>query len=295
MVVGLSVAIIVVLFVIMGLTRSRESARAATCQRNLGQIGLALAYYDGAQGFLPTVGEPASIDPSEAATNPGPLKVLLESLGVSSLLGLEPEGQNLDRLRAPLPETAPVAGFLCPSDPQALRSSFASPVSYRATTGDDPRGRDGGFAIGRRLGLKEIEAGDGLAFTAAFSERLIGDDARRPDAANYALVDEIPDDWESPTKPIEPESADWRGNAGSSWVWADYRTTLHNHAIAPGFATSLVARDGRSALMGASSGHVRGVHLLMFDGATRLVAPSIDPKVWKSLATVHGEAPPNSP
>ena len=295
LIVGLSIAIVVALFVVMWLTRSRESARAATCQRNLAQIGLALAYYDGALGYLPTVGEPASIDPPGEPSNPGPLKALLEYLGVNSFLGLEPSGRNLDGLRAPLPEAVPVAGFLCPSDSQAFRSPFASPISYRATTGDDPRGRDGGFAIGRRLGLNRIEAGDGLAFTAAFSERLIGDDASRPGTANYILVDEIADEGEGPTIPTEPDPADWRGDAGSSWVWADYRSTLYNHAIPPGFAPSLVARDGRSSLMGASSGHVRGVHLLMFDGATRLVAPTINPKVWRSFATVHDDESPNGP
>lgn len=292
LVVALAVAVVVGLFVIMGLTRGRESARAVACQRNLGQIGLALAYYDDVRGGLPLVGEPASIEPAGEETSPGPLKVLLESLGVANFQGLEPQGRNLDRLKGPLPEAAPVAGFFCPSDPRALRSAFASPVSYRAATGDDPRGSDGGFAIGRRLGLNRIEAGDGLAFTAAFSERLIGDAQPLPDPANYALVDEIP---EAADGPVQPEADDWRGDAGSSWRWADYRTTLYNHAIPPGFGPSLVARDGQSALMGASSGHVRGVHLLLFDGSTRTVAPTIDPKVWKSFATVNGDAAPAAP
>ena len=290
LVVGLLVAVVVGLFVVMGLTRSRESARAASCQRNLAQIGLALAYFDGTRGDLPTVGEPASIDPPGEPTSPGPLKILLESLGVANFLRLEPEGRNLDRLKAPLPVDVPVAGFLCPSDPDAQRSGFPSPVSYRAATGDDPRGRDGGFAIGRRLGLKEIEARDGLAFTAAFSERLIGDAQPRPGPANYALVEETPGDGDGPIEPAIP-AADWRGDAGSSWVWADYRSTLYNHALRPGAGPSLVARDGRSALMGASSGHVRGVHLLLFDGSTRIIAPTIDLNVWRSLATVGAPQP----
>lgn len=292
LIVALLVAVVVGLFVIMALTRGRESARAATCQRNLGQIGLALAYYDDVQGGLPVVGEPASIEPPGKAISPGPLKVLLEGLGVANFLGLEPQGRDLDGLKAPPPEGVPVAGFFCPSDPRALRSVFASPVSYRAATGDDPKGTDGGFAIGRRLGLKQIEAGDGLAFTAAFSERLIGDDQPRPNPWNYALVDQVVNTEENPA---QPEAADWRGDAGSSWRWADYRTTLYNHAIPPGAEPSLVARDGRSALMGASSGHVRGVHLLYFDGATRIIAPSIDPNVWRSMATVQDGASPDAP
>lgn len=292
LIVALLVAVVVGLFVIMGLTRGRESARAATCQRNLGQIGLALAYYDDVRGGLPAVGEPASIEPAGEATSPGPLKILLEGLGVANFLGLKPQESDLEPLKAPLPEPAPVAGFFCPSDPRALRSAFASPVSYRAATGDDPQGSNGGFAIGRRLSLQQIDAGDGLAFTAAFAERLIGDNQPRPAPSNYALVDEIP---EAGDGSVRPEAADWRGDAGSSWLWADHRTTLYNHAIPPGSGPSLVTRDGRSALMGASSGHVRGVHLLFFDGATKTIAPTIDPNVWKSMATVRDAAATDEP
>lgn len=291
LIVGLLVAVVVGLFVIMGLTRTRESARAMVCQRNLSAIGLALAYRDDAQGSLPTVGEPASIEPPGEPASPGPLKVLLESLGVANFLGLDAQGRELSRVKAPLPVDAPVAGFLCPSDSEGLRSAFSSPVSYRAATGDDPSGRNGGFAIGRRISLKEIEAGDGKGFTAAFSERLIGDGRPRPGPSNYALADEAVVDENGSIEPTEPAAADWRGDAGSSWLWADYRTTLYNHALPPSSGPSLVARDGRSALMGASSGHVRGVHLLMFDGSTRVIAPSIDRNVWRSLATV--EAPPS--
>ena len=54
---------IVFFFLLMAMPRGRESARLAGCQKNLAQIGLALGLYDQTQGCLPTIGEPAPIEP----------------------------------------------------------------------------------------------------------------------------------------------------------------------------------------------------------------------------------------
>jgi len=39
--------------------------------------------------------------------------------------------------------------------------------------------------------------------------------------------------------------------------------------------------------MGASSGHVRGVNLLMLDGSVKLVLPTIARPVWTEFASIH--------
>ena len=90
---------------------------------------------------------------------------------------------------------------------------------------------------------------------------------------------------------LKDQVADWRGDAGSSWVVAGYRSTLYNHALQPGSSLSCVALDGQSAYMGASSGHSRGVNLLMLDGSVKLVQPSIDSKVWRNFAAIAGPVP----
>jgi hypothetical protein len=63
--------------------------------------------------------------------------------------------------------------------------------------------------------------------------------------------------------------------------------------LQPGSSLSCVALDGRSAYMGASSGHSRGINLLMLDGVVKLVLPSIDSKVWRNFAAVAD--PPSRP
>lgn len=289
------VVTVVGLFAIMAMTRGRESARSTTCQRNLAQIGVGLALYHDAQRALPMIGDPTPIDspPAAGETNPGPLRTLLETLGVPSLLGVHPEGLNLARLKGPLIEGVAVPGFLCPSDPHAIGGIFASPVSYRATTGDDPEGLTGGFAFGRRRTLQEIEEADGVSYTAAFSERLVGNGRAEQAAENYALVDGPVAESGCFADPDAAAGADWRGDAGSSWNRAGWRSTLYSHAMLPGSKISCLARDGRTALIGASSGHTAGIHLLMFDGAVKRVVRSVDPKIWHDYGTVGAPSAPS--
>ncbi len=38
--------------------------------------------------------------------------------------------------------------------------------------------------------------------------------------------------------------------------------------------------------MGASSGHVNRVNVLMLDGSLKVITPTIDPKIWAGMGTV---------
>ena len=134
------------------------------------------------------------------------------------------------------------------------------------------------------MSMKEIQDRDGLSFTAAFSERLVGDNlAKHPAACNYTIP-------QGPLPPLEcagqTDLSQWRGDAGSSWVRSDYRSTLYNHALSPGGQPSCINADGLAAFMGASSGHVAGINLLLMDGRVMVVSPTIDPKIWKELARI---------
>src|SRR3982751_5875812 len=104
------------LFVLMALPRSREQSRLTTCQKNLAQIGLALALYDQTQHSLPTIGHPASIASPGRDGDPGPLKVLLEAFGLDSFQGLSAQNPP-PRPAGPVPGEIPVPGFVCASDP----------------------------------------------------------------------------------------------------------------------------------------------------------------------------------
>jgi prepilin-type N-terminal cleavage/methylation domain-containing protein len=278
----------VVLMLMMAIPRGREQARLAACQANLMPIGIALAIYDESQGHLPVVA--ASDD--GAVRGDGPLKALLTVLDVPDLR----EAAALKEDRRPErrgvgPGERAVPGFSCASDPGVIAGLFAAPISYRAATGDAPDGRNGAFAPGRQIRLSAIEALDGTSFTAAFSERLVGTGRPLPAPSNYAAVPGPLAATGCPT--ADPSS--WRGDAGSSWVAADWRSTLYSHAMTPNATPSCIADDGRAAFMGASSGHVDGVNLLALDGSVRTITLRVDAKVWREWGAI-GETPePGTP
>jgi hypothetical protein len=276
-----AVLMVVALVIVWTLPRGRENARLVACQKNLRQIGVALSLYDSAVGRLPAVpdlgGNPG----------PGPLAALREQLGLEDFTTLaDPEHR-------PVPQPGvsssarPVPGFVCPSDPQATAGLFRAPISYRAVTGDAPDGRTGPFAPGHPIGVATVEAADGVSYTAAFDERLVGDNRpATPGPRNYALV---PGPVAAEGCPGAPHHS-WRGDAGSSWLEASWRSTLVNHALPPGAAPSCLAADGRTARIGASSGHVGQVLVLMLDGSVQAVSPAIDPKIWKARANINDRA-----
>jgi hypothetical protein len=272
------------MLVLMGLSRAREQARVTGCTRNLSQIGFALALYDQMNGHLPEVGAPGPPEGRAAAASPGPLKMLLESLDLPDLTELRDPKTRPTGRRGPVPGEIPVPGFFCSADPNALAGRLRAPVSYRAATGDKVVGENGPFAPGRSWNLAAVEARDGLSYTAAFSERLVGNGTEGPaPLPNYRVA---PAPLPEGGCPEPAGDGGWKGDAGSSWVVSDYRSTLYNHALTPDGRPSCIAGDGRSAFMGASSGHVRGVNLLRLDGSVSLTLPSIAPKIWRELASI---------
>jgi prepilin-type processing-associated H-X9-DG protein len=286
----LVIAVCFVLCVLMILPRQRETARMASCQRNLMQIGVALALFDQNQRSLPQV-PPLPLGAAPAEQGDSPLKALLAELGLPDLTELEPASSKAPRPKRsnsshakPEPESERrVPSFICPSDPHATAGLFPAPVSYRACTGDTPDGQGGAFAPGRHLSIADIEAADGASYTAAFAERLVGDNqSEHPAPFNYALA---PGPLAGTRCPDLPDSA-WRGDAGRSWTASNWQSTLYNHALTPNAAPSCIAADRRSACMGASSGHAGGASVLFFDGSTRTFTPTIEPKVWREWATV---------
>lgn len=277
--------------VLMGLSRARETARLAGCTRNLGQIGFALALYDQMHGSLPQVGTPAAPDLQSEDRPPGPLRMMLEELDIPDFTDLRDPKTRPESRSGGAPVERVVPGFFCTSDPNALSGRLPAPVSYRAATGATQAGTDGAFAPGRRWSLADVEARDGLSYTAAFSERLVGGDPRNAMPLYHVVPPPLPKDrCEAATAANR-----WRDDAGSSWFAAEYRSTLYNHALTPNGFPSCIASDGRTAFMGASSGHVRGVNVLRLDGSVALTAPTIAPGVWRSLAAIRQPAESGSP
>lgn len=279
----LAISALAVLILLLMIPGQRAGARGAACRSRLSRLGVAMVIYDQSQGKLPMV--PSFEEGAEKSqSKAGPLYQVLEELGQFDFAGFtDPESPPAPRPGAP-GAVKRITGLLCPDDPRSRDTAFQAPVSYRASTGDTVEGTGGAFAIGRKLRMAEIEAADGLAYTALFSERLLGtgEDAAGAVPENYAVVKEL----DAVVSAGGLAAADWRGDAGKSWAEASWSSTLYNHAARPGIANSQVTGDGAKALLGASSGHVEGVHVLKGDLSVSVVSRAVDEGVWKALGRI---------
>jgi prepilin-type processing-associated H-X9-DG protein len=275
---------VAVLIILMMLPRGRERARMAGCENNLAHVGKALAVFDQMGNRLPGAEGVAGLDATGEERPKSVLRTMLEALEQPDFLGLVDAKTRPEPRPGEVPGEMPVRGFICSSDPNATSGLFVASISYRACTGDLPLGKNGAFAPGGKISLKEIQDRDGTSYTALFSERLVGDNLSGHAAAiNYMIAD-------GPLSgggcPAAFESSRWRGDAGSSWVSSDYRSTLYNHALRPNEGPSCIDGGGKGALMGASSGHIAGVNLLFADGHVAVMSPSIDGTIWRELARI---------
>lgn len=279
LIVTVVIATLAILYLLLALPRGREASRRATCQRNLMQIGTALGLYHQSAGRLPAVVLGAD----------SPHTSMILELGRPDFLGLHDRAKAPPRVPGFRLVEGPVRGFVCPSDVEATSGRHPAPISYRANAGTGPEGADGPFAIGGSVTLAEVESADGASFTAAFAERLVGEGMASPgpSVSAYAVV---PSPVVVVGCPEAPASA-LRGDAGASWRRSGWASTLYNHALEPNAPRSCVADDGRTALMGASSPHLDGAHVLMLDGSLRTYRPAVEPGVWKALGG-FGTPPP---
>ncbi len=261
-----AVAAVFFLCVLMIIPRNRESARRIACQNNLRGIGRGVALDQTTRGVLPTVaiGEEGPLALAKSNEKPAPA----------------PAGGK------PTPPVV-MPELICRSDPNTSKGVIAAPNSYRACVGDDPAGSNGAFAIGKIRKVDAIDAADGTSYTASFSERLIGDGATGVAGLSAYAVADAP----ITNRGCPANAVDWRGDAGSGLRTADWRSNLYNHFLPPGAAPSCLSADGKTAVMGTSSGHPEGVGVLLLDGSVRTYRRGVDLAVWKALATV-GEPQP---
>lgn len=271
--------VIAFLIALMALPRRREVSRSVGCGQNLMKLGIAVALYDQTTRRLPGVdrvdGKPSG---------PGPILRMLDVLGQPDFAQLNSRDALPPKRITMGSDTLRLPGLVCPTDRRSISNTFPAPVSYRATTGDSPEGRNGAFAPGWVGSLKDVEAKDGTAYTAGFSERLLGsgkDGAVTPE--DYAIV---PGPLTVSGGPEAPPDR-WKGDAGSDWRSADWISTLYNHVLIPGSPDSRIDGNGKGALMGASSDHKEGVHVLFLDGSVRTLTRTINPGVWRRHATIE--------
>jgi prepilin-type N-terminal cleavage/methylation domain-containing protein/prepilin-type processing-associated H-X9-DG protein len=298
--------------------QARESARRTHCTNNLRQISLATANHESARGRYPIGSEsrewaerpdfPHQFFRWSVLAHLAPfyeLETLLRGLDLSVPLdvgltadAIAPQNKPIVKLTVPL--------FLCPSDAGRAVSDSFGPTNYAGCTGSGAGGgtpfeTDGLFGINSRTRPRDIV--DGLSRTVAYSESLLGAGQRATTnragidvQTGYGFTFTAPLDEGPCSRPFYYNFTDLRG---FSWANGEYRTTLYNHARVPNSAVL----DCLAALMStpdlarmyagygwraARSRHPGGVNVVMADGSGQFVGDTVDPAVWKALATRGG-------
>jgi type II secretory pathway pseudopilin PulG len=273
------ILVFLVLVLLSRMPRAREEARAVACLNNLRQIGQAInLYVQNSDGVLPTL---QNWQGERAEPGTSLFHQIRLTLKLNDFVNISDQTQSSkENSFDPLPER--VAGLRCPSD---RTLSPIGATNYRFNTGSEARGSSGPFAIGRSITMQQIEDVDGLAFTAAVSERLIGTGENMARSENYF---EMKDCGSAIAFSIVGKTSKGIpfGDSGHQWSVGDFRQTLYHHGMTPNWIYSSVAKNGNCGQMGASSGHNRFVHVLLLDGSAKSWNQTVDEFVWKRLGTI---------
>lgn len=313
---------------------ARESARRTQCVNNLKQLGLALHnYHERAESFPMGAGGGLYDPPKQyhAVLNLGVLVALLPDLGQAPVYnafnlswGCEDDTSTPAYQVQRTAQTAQIATFVCPSDPNAGRPNHNGTTntnSYHGSLGTTTNLTEsaadaasladwpttGLFAFQRSYAARDCS--DGLSHTIAFAEGMVGAsgfgksvglsgvaipaaaflyDASSAPAATVAGIGRCDAAWEN-------------GDASRIDVWrgANYARgciglSLFNTVVTPNEQQGewTHCRDAMLPFMAvycnADSAHPGGVNTLMADGSVGFVKDAVDRRIWWALGTRAG-------
>ena len=274
MIVGLVAAL-----ALTALTRTREAARRAQCASNLHNLGLALHQHQVARGTFPA-----------GTGERGWLWKLLP------FLGEEPLSRSVidDRTAA-----VPIPGlFVCPTDaarPAPMARFATSYAGNAGTFGREPVSRWDGTLTAEPL--KPDDVTDGLSFTAAVAEWVVGDGVvSRPSRLGAITI--LDGDFAASTIGPElfasacetaipgltgPVAAVYKG---SYWFRGRLGHSLYTHALPPVRPSCRAAPDLNAITAGSL--HGGGGNVLLLDGGVRYVRETVAPGIWRGLGTRSG-------
>ncbi|MCX7399035.1 MAG: DUF1559 domain-containing protein [Planctomycetales bacterium] len=273
-----AIATVLLGLVVPAVQSARETARRTECQNHLRQLILAIHAHEGTFRVFPV---PAV---ERESWQERILPFLEQPKPIRSANGkLSGSPENL-------------SVFACPADPWSLGSvTKYVGTSYYINNGDGPAAANGFFDTGDHTPIAVGDVVDGLANTAAISER-----RAVPDTALAGQRFEDESIWRhrvirTTRKLIEdPELfADECENRSAAPTVSQYVVPNYNHIQTPNRNSCTNghlsdARASQYAAIAASSLHPGLVHLATVDGAVRPISDSIDRKLWRAIGTRNG-------
>jgi prepilin-type N-terminal cleavage/methylation domain-containing protein len=316
---------------------AREAGRRAQCANNLKQIGLALHNYHDQSGSFPMGAGGGLYDPPRqfhAAMNLGALVALLPYLDQAPVYnafnlawGCEDDPVAPAYQVQWTAQTAQVATFLCPSDPNAGRpnhngttntnsyyGSIGTTTNLTESAADAPSlaawPTTGLFAFQRSYGARDCS--DGLSHTVAFAEGVVGASGLAAHQKNIGLSGVvIPASallYDASSDPVATRAGVSRCDAAwdagevskiDGWRGANYARgciglSLFNTVVTPNAQQDqwTHCRDAMlpylAVYCNADSIHPGGVNTLVADGSVRFVKDAVNQRTWWALGTRAG-------
>jgi prepilin-type N-terminal cleavage/methylation domain-containing protein len=324
------IELLVVLFIISvllalifpAIQRARTAARRTQCQQRLHQIGAAMAAFESAQRRLPRLYRHDNY-PFRANQFYSPHTELLpyldqqvlhdridfklpaddcDLLGLSGCLNTWANAQHAEVAAVRLEM------FLCPADP---RAAVGAGNSYRVNVGSglawakfpsESLSASSPFISERRDPLSSAGTRDGSTYTAAWSEKLIGDGNGNLYSARTDMLDALScwqaagpttDQFAKCCQSLDPTSTPHDSFAGYTWFITGPRHTWYNHVLPPNVAApdclahAMISTQDFGAFS-ARSFHPGGVNVLMMGGEVRFVSDNVSLRTWRALGTRAG-------
>ena len=281
---------ILVALSLVGIQRSRESARNIGCKSRLSQIGIAIQNYESANRVLPDQ---------------------IWHLEILKFIGLVTEYEQL----ANKTFVGTIPEYLCPSD-NATRPNEMVYSNFHGNCGVWPNkdGYNGVLGIGswpnasRNSGpISLSDIGDGLSLTALVAEALTGSTTTGPEArlrwvwvlpGHAYTIDEFDDIVEACMSiPQNPAKAGWIGGSGerggiystvSHTARAGVTVNIYNHAAPPQSPSCTNAGGYPTGIASATSNHLSGLNVLFCDGHVEAVNNRVELDVWRQFGDRDG-------
>lgn len=304
-IIGLLIALL-----IPAVQAAREASRRVQCKNNLKQIGVALHSYQSSHQVFP-FGVGIDLDgPPDSYTSLDNRRYSLHTQ-ILPYLGLNPVYKKIDFSAQPFyPDTTGnprtvsgigpnesaaqtvIATFICPSDINRLQRPWGS-NNYRSCNGSSWDGQKGNGMFGQITSIRPRDVTDGLSNTAAFSERIRGDDDRNRvdmDSDLFGLAAPFTEntfiEWCYQLDDSQATTLINDSNGGMTWLEGNMNWTRYNHVLTPGWPSCKADITWNGVAMTANSHHDQGVHVLMGDGRVQFTGENINRDVWRELGSI---------